>query len=122
MELQRLKELIVKFLQQEPLTDEEGRQLLAGMDSLIEKNEAHLLLGLAYHTGREHVLCAADLQRLYWEIEMYYGDHEDDHDHFHDGELPPAKAGFLHKWGWWCALLTGALSGVAYVLVRKLLS
>ena len=119
MELQVLKTLLVKFLEGNQLTEEEGEQLLAGIEKLIEQHEEHLLVGTKYHIEEEKVLSELDLREVYWEVEMYYGGHEEDHDHHHHDELEPGKPDFLHKWGWLHALLTGLLAALAYWLIKK---
>lgn len=120
MELETVKKLLVRFLEAEPMTDEEGRQLLAAFEALIERNEHHLLLGLKYRSEDNKVLSEDELQGVYWELDLYYGDHDDDHHHDHDDdELPPARPDVIHKWGWLFALLVGLGAAIVYTLIRQ---
>jgi len=118
MELQVLKTLLVRFLQGDLLTQQEGEQLLEGLERLIEQQEQHLLVGIKYRIEEEKVLSEYDLNEVYWEVLMYYGHHEDDHDHDHETS-DDGKPGFLHKWGWLHALLTGLVAALAYALIRR---
>jgi hypothetical protein len=120
MELQVLKILLVRFLEGNQLTDNEGKALLAGLEQLIERNEQHLLIGTKYRLDEEKVLAEYDLQGVYWEVLMFFGDDEDDHDHHHHHEPSTAgKQDFLHRWGWLHALLTALVAALAYMLIRR---
>ncbi|SHN22578.1 hypothetical protein [Chitinophaga sp. CF418] len=118
MELQVLKVLLVRFLEGDQLKEEEGEQLLAGLEQLIERNELHLLVGIKYCIEEEKVLSEYDLKEVYWEVHMFYGHHEDDHDH-HDETATPVWQDFIYKWGWLHALLTGLVAALAYMLIRR---
>lgn len=101
------------------MTEEEGERLLAGLEYLIERSEQHLLLGMKYRAdgGEEQLLSQEALNGFYWEIYMFYGQHEEDHDHHHDDDHE--KTDVVHKWGWLFMLLTGVIAAVVYVLIRK---
>ncbi|PWV46922.1 hypothetical protein [Chitinophaga sp. S165] len=119
MELRTVRKLLIKYLEADRLTDEEGERLLAGLEYLIEKDEQHLLLGMKYQAdgGEELLLSQEALNGFYWEIYMFYGHHEEDHDHHHDDDHE--KTDVAHKWGWLFMLLTGLIAVVVYVLIRK---
>ena len=127
MELRTVEKLLKRYLEADTLTDEEGGQLLAGLEYLIERKEHHQLVGIKYRLNEESVLTEEDLKGCYWEIYMYYGqfeeddhhhhhddDDDDDHDHHHETE-----PGLMHKWGWVFAILTGLLAAAVYLLIRK---
>lgn len=118
MELQVLKTLLVRFLQGDLLTQQEGEQLLEGLERLIEQQEQHLLVGTKYRIEEEKVLSEYDLKEVYWEVHMFFGHHEDDHDHHHDTPVHD-KPDLLHRWGWLHALLTGLVAALAYALIRR---
>lgn len=124
MELQQIKNLLVKHLQTGPLPDEEGEQLLAAMEQLIHDNQFETLTGIQYQLqGVNKTLSALEAEKLYWEIAMYYGGHEDDHHHHdhdddhedHDDEHP-AKQNWLQRWSWLLILLAAMIIALKYWL------
>ncbi|MCF6406350.1 hypothetical protein L3C95_25870 [Chitinophaga filiformis] len=120
MELQVLKTLLVRFLEGDLLKEHEGEELLTGLEQLIEQNELHLLVGTKYRIEDEKVLSEYDLKEVYWEVHMFYGHHEDDHDHDqHDEPSVEGKPDFLHRWGWLHMLLTALVAVLAYMLIRR---
>ena len=116
MELQVLKTLLIRFLEGDQLTDEEGEQLLAGLEQLIEQREEHQLVGMRYYIEEEKVLSEGDLREVYWEVDMFYGHHEED-DHHHHETMAPEEGDAVHRWGWLYALLVGLVAAVVYWLV-----
>jgi hypothetical protein len=122
MELRIVRKLLIKYLEADRLTEEEGERLLAGLEYLIERSEQHLLLGMKYHIDGEgeQVLSQEVLNGFYWEIYMFYGQHEDhDHDHHDDDDHESGER--TQKRGWLFVLLTGVAAAVVYVLMRRYL-
>jgi hypothetical protein len=113
MELQGIKTLLVRFLEGDQLMEEEGKQLLAGLERLIAQQEEHLLVGMRYYIEEEKILSEEELRVAYWEVDMFYGHHEED-DHHHGLE---EEGDAMHKWGWLYALLTGVVAAMAYWLI-----
>jgi hypothetical protein len=111
MELQHIKDLLIKYLETGPLPDEEGQQLLLAMDQLIEKNELRLLAGTDYKTeGISKVLTEEEVENCYWEIFMYYEDFEahDEHHHHDDDDDDDEEKSHLTKW-WWVYFILAAI-------------
>jgi len=123
MELQQIKNLLIKHLQSGPLPDAEGEQLLAALDQLIYDNQFGELAGIAYkQQGVSKVLTIGELEKEYWEIAMYYGDHEDgdDHHHHHDhDDEHPETRGWLEKWSWLLLVLAFLLLALIIYLIRR---
>ncbi|MBW8687781.1 hypothetical protein [Chitinophaga rhizophila] len=100
--------LLTRYLETGILPDDEGSQLLAAMDELIEKNELALLAGLRYqYKGEEQILTVADLEVHYWEIFMYYTDSEEHDDHHHH-EAAEDEGNHLTRW-WWVYFILAAI-------------
>jgi hypothetical protein len=124
MELQRIQDLLVRHLESGVLPPEEGEQLVTGVEQLIENNRFDQLEGTAYHKdGVSRKLSREELERLYWELLMYYDEgegHDHDHelDHDHD-EHPAGERSPWQQWGW-LFILTALLLGVLYVLIKYL--
>lgn len=120
MELRIIRRLLVRYLEADRLTEEEGECLLAGLEYLIERNEQHFLLGMKYRVDGEgeQELSQEALNGFYWEIHMFYGQHEEDHDHHHDDD-DRERPDVSYKRGWLFLLLAGVIAAVVYVLIRK---
>jgi ABC-type Zn2+ transport system substrate-binding protein/surface adhesin len=125
MELTILRNLLIKYREADQGMEDEGKQLLAGLEYLIERGEQHLLLDVKYHIDGEgeQVLSQEALNGFYWEIHMFYGHHEEDHDHHHDDDDDDDDdhegPNLIQKRGWLFVLLTGVAAAVIYVLIRK---
>jgi ABC-type Zn2+ transport system substrate-binding protein/surface adhesin len=86
MDIAEIRKLLVRWLEAGVLPDKEGERLLAALEQLIEVDQFEQLEGIVYQKdGVSYTLQAEDLEHAYWEIEMYYGEHEG-HDHHHDEE------------------------------------
>ncbi len=119
MESRTVRKLLIKYLEADRLTEEEGEKLLAGLEYLIESNEQHLLLGMKYNIDGEgeRLLSQEALNGFYWEIYMFYGHHEEDHDHHHDEDHEGEDVS--GKRAWLFVLLTGVIVAVVYMLIRR---
>jgi hypothetical protein len=115
MELPQISALLTKYLETGPLPDAEGEQLLVAMDELIEKNELTLLTGTRFSKeGVEKALTEDEVENCYWEIYMYYGQHEED-DHHHDDDEEEHKS-HMASW-WWVYFL---LAAIGFFVIWKL--
>lgn len=118
MELQEIRAQLIKYLENGPLSDEEGQQLIVGLDELIEKDELTLLAGTRYQKdGVERTLTIEEVENYYWEIFMYYEDfeeHEHDHDHDEHDDTTP----HMVKW-WWVYFI---LAAIGFFVIWKLTS
>ncbi|SFO70688.1 hypothetical protein SAMN05428949_6271 [Chitinophaga sp. YR627] len=118
MELPQISALLTKYLEAGPLPDAEGEQLLVAMDELIEKNELTLLTGTRFtKDGLAKALTDDEVENCYWEIYMYYGQHEeDDHHHHHDDEDGEEHRSHMASW-WWVYFL---LAAIGFFVIWKL--
>ncbi|QHS59349.1 hypothetical protein [Chitinophaga agri] len=116
MELQEIREQLKKYLENGPLSNEEGAQLVRALDELIEKNELGLLVGTRYQKdGTERTLTEAEVENYYWEIFMYY-EESDEHEHDHDHDEHDDTTPHMVKW-WWVYFI---LAAIGFFVIWKL--
>ncbi|ACU60750.1 hypothetical protein [Chitinophaga pinensis] len=115
MELPQISALLTRYLEAGPLADAEGEQLLTAMEELIDKNGLTLLTGTRFtKDGMEKALTAEEVENCYWEIYMYYGQHEED-DHHHDDEDEEYRS---HMGSWWWVYFL--LAAIGFFVIWKL--